>query len=57
MLTNLGPQTLDTIQRMMGLIDDYDQTRDDLGLFMAAARREGMVDQGSDGNWVLLEGR
>jgi hypothetical protein len=40
---------------MMGYVDDYDQTVDELDAFLAGARREGLVDQKADGSWVLVE--
>jgi len=55
-LTNLGPQTLDQIQRMLGFADGYDQSQDELEVYLAAARKEGMVNQKGDGRWVLLDG-
>ncbi|KAK8843503.1 hypothetical protein IAR55_007163 [Kwoniella newhampshirensis] len=53
-LTNLGPLPLERIQGMLGYVDDYDQSLEDLGVFMQAARREGMVEQRGDGTWLLL---
>lgn len=54
-LTNLGPRNTEFIQSMMGYVDDYDQTVDELDAFLAGARREGLVDQKADGSWVLIE--
>ncbi|WWD20956.1 hypothetical protein CI109_105434 [Kwoniella shandongensis] len=53
-LTNLGPLPLERIQGMLGYVDDYDQTVEELGVFMHAAKREGMVEQRGDGSWVLV---
>ncbi|KAK4687974.1 anaphase-promoting complex subunit 2, partial [Tremellales sp. Uapishka_1] len=50
-LTNLGAQTLDGIQGYLGYVDDYEQTLEELELFMAAARREGLVDLNREGRW------
>lgn len=56
MLTSLGPKMLDEIQRNLeSFADDYAQTQDELGVFMQAARQEGLVDQKSDGKWYLLQ--
>ena len=55
MLTNLGPQTEDTIHRMLCLVEGYDQTQAELAMSIAAARREGLLDRKGDGTWVLLE--
>lgn len=54
-LTNLGPRNTEFIQSMMGYVDDYDQTVDELDAFLSGARREGLVDQKADGSWVLVE--
>lgn len=54
LLSNLGPQTLETMQRNLVLVKDYDQGVAELALFMAAARREGQVEQRADGTWSLL---
>jgi hypothetical protein len=54
MLSNLGPQNIETMQRMLALVKDYDQTVDELAVFLAAAKREGQVEQRADGTWQLL---
>lgn len=43
MLTNLGPLGLDRIQSMLKLAPGYDRSIEQLGSFMEAARREGLV--------------
>ncbi|KAF8157822.1 hypothetical protein B0H34DRAFT_656905 [Crassisporium funariophilum] len=43
MLTNLGTLPLDRIQTMLKFAQGYDQSIDQLALFMEAARREGLV--------------
>lgn len=52
MLTNLGPLPLDRIQSMLKLAPGYDRTMDQLGAFLEAARREGLVAS-RDGIWRL----
>ncbi|EAU93610.2 ubiquitin-protein ligase [Coprinopsis cinerea okayama7 len=52
MLKNLGSLPLDRIQTMLRLAPGYDQTIEQLGMFMEAARREGMVTS-RDGMWRL----
>ncbi|KAJ6585555.1 hypothetical protein B0H19DRAFT_424203 [Mycena capillaripes] len=52
MLTNLGSLPLDRIQTMLRFAPGYDQTVEQLGGFMEAARREGLV-VGRDGMWKL----
>ncbi|KAG6841615.1 hypothetical protein C0991_009040 [Blastosporella zonata] len=52
MLTNLGTLPLDRIQSMLKYAPGYDRTIDQLGAFMEAARREGLVT-GRDGQWRL----
>ncbi|WOO86035.1 Anaphase-promoting complex subunit 2 [Vanrija pseudolonga] len=54
MLSNLGPQNIDTLQKMLSMMKDYDGTRDELAMFMAAAKREGQVEQRGNGTWVLM---
>lgn len=56
MLTSLGPRTIDEIQRNLeSFADDYSQSQEELGAFMQAVRQEGLVDQKSDGRWILLQ--
>lgn len=54
MIRNLGPQNIETMQRMLLRIQDYDMSQDELSSFMAMARREGQVRQGVDGTWALM---
>ena len=43
MLTNVGPMPIERIQNMLKLAPGYDRTADQLGVFLEAARREGLV--------------
>ncbi|KAG1780495.1 hypothetical protein EV702DRAFT_1193970 [Suillus placidus] len=52
MLTNLGSLPLDRIQSMLKFAPGYDRTVEQLGSFMEAARREGLVNI-KDGMWRL----
>ena len=52
MLRNLGSLPIDRIQVMLKLAPGYDQTVEQLGFFMEAAKREGLVIC-RDGNWKL----
>ncbi|KAG1843025.1 hypothetical protein DFJ58DRAFT_717883 [Suillus subalutaceus] len=52
MLTNLGSLPLDRIQSMLKFAPGYDRTVEQLGNFMEAARREGLVNV-KDGMWRL----
>ncbi|KAJ8593951.1 hypothetical protein M405DRAFT_809991 [Rhizopogon salebrosus TDB-379] len=52
MLTNLGSLPLDRIQTMLKFAPGYDRTVEQLGSFMEAARREGLVNV-KDGVWRL----
>lgn len=52
MLTNLGTLSLDRIQTMLKFAPGYDRTIEQLGTFMEAARREGLVNV-KDGMWKL----
>lgn len=52
MLTNLGSLPLDRIQSMLKFAPGYDRTVEQLGGFMEAARREGLVNV-KDGMWRL----
>ena len=52
MLTNIGALPLDCIQTMLKLSPGYDRTIEQLGAFMEAARREGLV-AARDGIWQL----
>ncbi|KAE9403240.1 hypothetical protein BT96DRAFT_964565 [Gymnopus androsaceus JB14] len=52
MLTNLGSLPVDRIQNMLKLAPGYDQTVEQLGIFMEAARLEGLVVV-RDGIWKL----
>jgi len=52
MLTNLGGLPLDRIQTMLKFAPGYDRTVEQLGAFMDAARREGLVSV-KDGIWRL----
>jgi len=52
MLTNLGSLPLDRIQNMLKFAPGYDRNIEQLGMFMEAARREGMV-VAKDGMWRL----
>ncbi|KIJ64413.1 hypothetical protein HYDPIDRAFT_175406 [Hydnomerulius pinastri MD-312] len=52
MLTNLGSLGLDRIQAMLKFAPGYDRTIEQLGGFMEAAKREGLVTV-KDGMWKL----
>lgn len=52
MLTNLGALPIDRIQSMLKLAPGYDQTVEQLGIFMEAARLEDLVVV-RDGMWKL----
>ena len=52
MLKNLGSLPIDRIQQMLKFAPGYDRTIDQLGAFMEAARREGLVTV-KDGMWKL----
>jgi anaphase-promoting complex subunit 2 len=52
MLTNIGALPLDRIQTMLKFAPGYDRTVEQLGAFMEAARREGLVVV-RDGIWKL----
>jgi len=52
MLTNLGGLPIDRVQTMLKFAPGYDRTVDQLGAFMDAARREGLVSV-KDGIWRL----
>lgn len=52
MLTNLGSLPLDRIQSMLKFAPGYDRSVEQLGSFMEAARREGLVNV-KDGMWRL----
>ncbi|KZT73754.1 hypothetical protein DAEQUDRAFT_754204 [Daedalea quercina L-15889] len=52
MLTNLGTLPLDRIQTMLKFAPGYDRTIEQLGAFMEAARREGLVTV-ANGMWKL----
>ncbi|KAG2364217.1 hypothetical protein BDR07DRAFT_1355274 [Suillus spraguei] len=52
MLTNLGSLPLDRIQSMLKFAPGYDRTVEQLGSFMEAARREGLVNV-KDGMWRI----
>ncbi|KAG1748586.1 hypothetical protein EDB19DRAFT_2022764 [Suillus lakei] len=52
MLTNLGSLPLDRIQSMLKFAPGYDRTVEQLGSFMEAARREGLVNV-KDSMWRL----
>ncbi|KAF9220918.1 hypothetical protein BS17DRAFT_713130 [Gyrodon lividus] len=52
MLTNLGVLPLDRIQAMLKFAPGYDRTIEQLGSFMEAAKREGLVTA-KDGLWKL----
>ncbi|KAI0822342.1 ubiquitin-protein ligase [Trametes gibbosa] len=54
MLTNLGALPLARIQTMLKFAPGYDQTIEQLGEFMEAARREGLVIV-KDGMWKLCQ--
>jgi anaphase-promoting complex subunit 2 len=43
MLTNLGGLPIDRIQSMLRFAPGYDQTVEQLAVFLEAARREGVV--------------
>ncbi|KAF7305903.1 Anaphase-promoting complex subunit 2 [Mycena chlorophos] len=53
MLKNLGPMSLDRIQGMLKLAPNYDQSLEQLGVFMDAARVRGMVTV-KDGIWTIV---
>lgn len=48
-----GSMPLDRIQSMLGFAPDYNRTLEQLGEFMEALRREGVVDRVASGEWVL----
>jgi anaphase-promoting complex subunit 2 len=52
MLTNLGALPVDRIQSMLRIVPEYDQTIEQLGVFLEAARREGLLTM-RDGVWKL----
>ncbi|KAI5119040.1 hypothetical protein M0805_005906 [Coniferiporia weirii] len=52
MLTNLGTLPLDRIQTMLKFAPNYTRTIEQLGVFMEAARREGLVTA-NNGMWKL----
>ena len=52
MLRNLGSLPLDRIQQMLKFAPGYDRSAEQLGSFMEAARREGLVTV-KDGMWKL----
>ena len=52
MLTNLGQLPLDRIQTMLKFAPNYSKTVEQLGVFMEAARREGLVVV-NGGQWRL----
>lgn len=52
MLTNLGTLPLDRIQTMLKFVPGYDQSVEQLGSFMEAAKREGLVLH-VNGQWKL----
>ncbi|TFK52323.1 ubiquitin-protein ligase [Heliocybe sulcata] len=52
MLTNLGLLPLDRIQTMLKFAPGYDRSIEQLGMYMEAARREGLV-VAKDGMWRL----
>ena len=52
MLTNLGALPMDRIQSMLRIVPGYDQTIEQLGMFLEAARREGLLVV-RDGAWKL----
>ena len=52
MLKNLGQLPLDRIQSMLKIAPGYDRNIEQLGAFMEAARREGLVTV-SNGQWKL----
>lgn len=55
MLTSLGPKTVEDIQRNLETFhNSYSDTQRALELFMMSARQEGLVNQTSDGKWVIL---
>lgn len=54
MLTNLGALPLDRIQTMLKFAGTYDQSIEQLGSFLEAARREGLVVV-KDGMWKLAQ--
>ncbi|PPQ77098.1 hypothetical protein CVT26_004515 [Gymnopilus dilepis] len=55
MLTNLGSLPLDRIQTMLKFAPGYDKTPEQLGYFLEAARREGLLVV-KDGVWRLNRG-
>ena len=52
MLTNLGALPIDRIQTMLKFAPNYTRTVEQLGIFMEAARREGLVTV-NNGLWRL----
>ncbi|KAM6489967.1 Cullin homology [Amanita muscaria] len=52
MLTNLGALPVDRIQSMLRIVPGYDQTVEQLTMFLEAARREGLLTV-RDGMWKL----
>lgn len=52
-LTNLGPQPLDSLQRTLALQKTYSLTSEELRLVLERAAQEGTVSRLVDGRWVL----
>lgn len=52
MLTNIGSLPIDRIQSMLKFAPGYSRTIEQLGVFMEAARREGLVTVDA-GMWKL----
>lgn len=55
MLSSLGSMPTDRIQQMLGFAPGYDRTLAQLGEFMEALRREGVVERGGGGEWSLAK--
>jgi anaphase-promoting complex subunit 2 len=55
MLTSLDSMPTDRIQQMLGFAPGYDRTLEQLGGFMEALRREGVVERSAGGDWSLMK--
>lgn len=55
MLTSLDSMPTDRIQQMLGFAPGYDRTLEQLGGFMEALKREGVVERSAGGDWSLTK--
>lgn len=53
MLSSLGSLSTERIQQTLGLAPSYDRTVEQLGVFLEALRREGLVERVGSGGWGL----